>query len=388
MPTKIDVMINLIAQNDGINDKSKLADIVSRELFLTKDRSVYYCDEFAIRFSQAKTTSFSNTVLALSNLQKFDSRPFFVCVVYQHINHILISNSTFLKKISHSSQALSITNIKGSFNGSDIIKMFNSIENRPENFNRLYLIHESIGFQGNLERLVDATTAIVGTGQAFYISEENRGIIYESPDRAISFSGSTDYFSLKAELDDLVEKNKDAILIASLIPNVNIRGRIIEYLIAGDNESVREDLIKALINNHNGLPRFATENSLGDYTKEFLSYHTETDVKTKIMVLESNPKAYNIDKMLEFLATNNSVFLFYFIGIEINPGRIFNTALVSMFEDRLASGTLLLRHWAGRNSRGVTQLEGRVIREIITCPGNIISKDTSIYLINAMINGT
>lgn len=66
----------------------------------------------------------------------------------------------------------------------------------------------------------------------------------------------------------------------------------------------------------NGIPQFKTENTLGDYAKEFKDYVTETDVKTKIMILDSNPKAYNLDKMLEFLASERSVFMFYFVGVE------------------------------------------------------------------------
>ncbi|MGK5094927.1 hypothetical protein WDW89_23315 [Deltaproteobacteria bacterium TL4] len=153
-------------------------------------------------------------------------------------------------------------------------------------------------------------------------------------------------------------------------------------MIAGEDEELRKKLIQSLINNQEGLPRFATENSLGDYTKEFDSFYTETDVKTKVMVLDSNPKAYNIDKMLEFLSRDNSVFLFYFIGID--PGKIFNTALVSMFEERLVKGTLLLKHWAGRNSRGVTQLEGKVIKDIIINPSNQIDTSKAMALINSM----
>ena len=45
------------------------------------------------------------------------------------------------------------------------------------------------------------------------------------------------------------------------------------------------------------------------------------------MILDSNPKAYNLDKMLEFLASARSVFMFYFVGVE--PGKIVNTVLVS-----------------------------------------------------------
>ena len=125
----------------------------------------------------------------------------------------------------------------------------------------------------------------------------------------------------------------------------------------------------------NGIPQFRTENALGDYTKEFKEYFTETDVKTKIMVLDSNPKAYNLDKMLEFLASERSVFMFYFVGIE--PRKLVNTVLVSMFQDRLLSATILLKHWAGRNSRGVSQFEGKAIGHLILSPETGINEERS-----------
>jgi hypothetical protein len=120
------------------------------------------------------SSGFSNTILSLSALQKYDPRPFFVCVVCPTNNFMLISNGTFLKKISHSSQELSTRNIRGSFNGSDIVREFNSIENKPENFYRLFLIHSAIGFEGNLQRLVDETSAISWIGHAFEITGEPR----------------------------------------------------------------------------------------------------------------------------------------------------------------------------------------------------------------------
>jgi hypothetical protein len=88
------------------------------------------------------------------------------------------------------------------------------------------------------------------------------------------------------------------------------------------------------------------------------------------MVLSSNPKAYNLDKMLEFLASPQSVFMFYFVGID--PGKIVNTILVSMFQERLLQSTILLMHWAGRNSRGVSQFEGTAINELIAHPDGAI----------------
>ena len=89
-------------------------------------------------------------------------------------------------------------------------------------------------------------------------------------------------------------------------------------------------------------------------------------MKTKIMILNSNPKAYNLDKILEFLTFEKSVFMFYFVGIE--PARIVNTVLISMFQERLLKATILLKHWSGRNSRGVTQFEGKAINSLILKP--------------------
>ena len=145
-----------------------------------------------------------------------------------------------------------------------------------------------------------------------------------------------------------------------------MRGRVIEYLIAGDDKRLRQRLIAALKSGRSGLPSFKTKNTLGDYQRRFDAFDTETDVKTKIMILNSNPKAYNLDKVLEFLGRDRSVFMFYFVGID--PGNIVSTVLVSMFQKDLLEATILLRHWAGRNSRGVSQFEGRAINSLIEQP--------------------
>ena len=167
-------------------------------------------------------------------------------------------------------------------------------------------------------------------------------------------------------MDAQVSKFRSEILLAALIENVNVRGRVIEYLITGEDESLRQELIVALKGGNKGLPRFKTDNALGDYSRIFPAYDTETDVKTKIMILSSNPKAYNLDKMLEFLANSRSVFMFYFVGVD--PGKIVNTVLVSMFQEKLLRATILLKHWSGRTSRGVTQLEGTAINDLIVTP--------------------
>ena len=330
MADPLESLLELIHKNDGINDKDRLTKLICEEFRLIKDRSVFYRREYAIRFSSSVRPNFGNTVLSLSNLRKYDDRPFIVCLVTPDRNFCFIANTTFLKKISHSSHELRENNIRGSFNGSDIVREFEGIPNSIDNIRRLYDIHAEIGFEGNLARLVEATNNISPSGSKFTVGDGERRTILEAPDRAIRFVESSESHTLKSELDEKVEKFKNEILLAALIDNVNVRGRVIEYLIAGEDEALRESLISALKSDTPGLPQFRTDNTLGDYRRDFHLFDTETDVKTKIMILSSNPKAYNLDKMLEFLANSKSVLMFYFVGID--PGKIVNTVLVSMFQ--------------------------------------------------------
>lgn len=140
-------LIEFIEKNNGINNKKQLSDLVIQEFSCVKDRSVFYTDFFAIRFSQAKTSNLGNTILSLSALQKYDHLPFIVCVVTPSKNYLFLSNTTFLSKISHSSQQLRVDNIKGSFNGTDIIREVDNIKNSPENFPLLVSLTKIIFFR-------------------------------------------------------------------------------------------------------------------------------------------------------------------------------------------------------------------------------------------------
>ncbi|MCP5062599.1 MAG: hypothetical protein GY936_09065 [Ignavibacteriae bacterium] len=286
--------INFIISNDGIGNKQSLISKVKNQFDLTKDRTIYYCDSFAVRFSYSSSNNFSNTILSLSKLQKFDKIPFLVCLVTQFENKIFLANSTFLIKISHSSHQLRINNIKGSFNGSDIMKSFNDISNNRDNIDSLFAFHTEIGFEDNLVRLVETTNNISPSGSKFPIGETERYNIYASVERAISFNNSSFFAELKADLDERVSKHENVILTASHIENINIRGRIIEYLISSDDEELKQKLISEINDEYSKLPKFKTDNTLGDYRKYFDNLITETDIKTKIIILSSNPKAYNI----------------------------------------------------------------------------------------------
>ncbi|MBQ8345017.1 MAG: hypothetical protein IJY42_01990, partial [Clostridia bacterium] len=313
---------------------------------------------------------------------KYDDIQFVVCLVTPHKNFLIISNTTFLKKISNSSQELRCDNIKGSFNGSDIMRDFEGIANIPENFEYLFSCHGNYTFEENLERLVEATNNIVPIGRKFHPTDVEIDYIRASVERAISFLSSIEYEALNADLCNRVHAVRDEIAIAAFIDNVNLRGRIIEYLITA------EDDLKAILMNclheQKPLPEFFTADDLGDYERNFEHYYTKTDIKTKILFLSSNPKGYNIDKLLSFLAEENSVYLVYIVVIDEHKN--IQTRLCSMYNRQLLSGTRIIKHWAGRNSRGVTQYEGTALENIIEQFDHEIDYDDAQNFLTACLN--
>ena len=267
----------------------------------------------------------------------------------------------FLRKISHSSQELRVNNIKGSFNGSDIMRDFEGISNEPENFEYLFSSHENYSFSENLERLVGATNNIQPIGKKFMPDENQVACIVNSVERAQKFLRSKEYEILNNDLNKRVSTVASEIAIAAFIDNVNLRGRIIEYLITSADD-LRSVLIEAL-NTGNPLPEIYTSDELGDYERKFENFDTETDIKTKILFLSSNPKGYNIDKLLEFLAAEKSVYLIYVVAIDEH--KKISTRLCSMYNQQILNGTRIIKHWAGRNSRGVTQYDGVALENVI-----------------------
>src|SRR5439155_16781586 len=124
------------------------------------------------------------------------------------------------------------------------------------------------------------------------------------------------------------------ILELAEIDNVNLRGNRIEQLLTGAG------------NFH----------LLGDRIIEIVdSLRIVVDLKTKLLGLSSNPKLYNIDKMLNALAAESTVFCLFFIGVDLRSAIVVGR-LVDVLDSQLIDGPRIQFHWAGRNSRGVTQL--------------------------------
>ena len=345
------------------HNKSALINECKNKFNLIQDGKVFYNNFFATRFSWSKNGNFSNTVLSLSKLQKYDHIPFFVVLSSKNkTNKIFLANSTFLNKISHSSQNLAIDNIRGSFNGSDIIKTYHEIGNKPENFEQLFPIHLSIDWQENLQRLCETSSKIQPRVEKYEPTIKEKENIFNSIDRAITFIKSPYFMELKKDLDARVKSCKNELLIVSKIENNNIKGRLAEILITAD-EKQRLKLLQNLAKIQQELPFYDTKNGLGDYEKSFNGNHTYVDIKVKVIYLNSNPKAFNIDKFLKTMAESNSVFLLYFVGFNINS--VFNTILCSVFHKDLLNSLITQPHWAGRKSRGSSQYNGKIIKELL-----------------------
>ena len=302
----------------------------------TKERSVYVGRDFALRVSEANTGSFSNVVLSLSALQKYDAMPVVICIVRPDRIDFRLANTTFLRKISHSSTALRVDNVKGSFLGHDIMDEYDSISNRPENFRQLAAAHGEFTWTDNLERLVATTNAIVATKTRFDPDETTLMSIMNSPRRAAVVVGSSAYQDAESELLQTLAQNRDSLLAAAAIDNVNIRGNRIEAIITGAVTGHRlDDIILPLAG----------------------SGRLMVDIKTKLLDRASAPKAYNVDKILKLLAASDLTFTFFFVGLDVTH-KVAKGRLVSMFDPIVLRATRVQHHWAGRASRGVTQLTG------------------------------
>lgn len=331
----IEFIRRLKAENPAAN-KAFLQAAFSEAFNSAKARSVLIADGFAFRFSEARTGSFSNTVLSLSALRAYDAQPFVIVVVRRDRVDFLLANTSFLKKISHSSLQLRPDNIKGSFNGTDIMSEYEGLPNAPAQFEALFALHSAFTWEENVERLVESTNAIVGRDNRFQPSDADKAVIMVAPERAAAALAAPQFQEVERELCDLVDNQREAILQAAQIDNVNLRGNAIEQLLTG----------------------VANAHELGDLVRPLGNGRLVIDIKTKLLDRASAPKAYNIDKMLTFLAEPGSVFAFFMIGVDIHEGSV-SARLLPVLESALLEATCIQHHWAGRASRGVTQLSGQ-----------------------------
>lgn len=338
----VTLLLELKSEQPHAN-KAQIEAAFSNKTGFKKERSVYVGNGFAIRFSEANTGSFSNVVLSLSALRKYDAIPTVICIVRPDRLDFRLANATFLKRISHSSHNLRVDNVKGSFLGHDIMDEYEDVPNRPDHFDELIAIHAEFTWEENVERLVETTNAIVARATRFKLVSDDLSIILDAPARAAVALDLPQVAEIERELNAIIQRHRNELLTAAKLDNVNIRGNTIEQLITGELNAHRLD----------------------DLTYDLPGRGTLiVDIKTKLLDRASAPKAYNIDKMLRTLSRPGSIFCFYFIGIDASDG-VICSRIVSIFDTVVLSATRVQTHWAGRESRGVTQLTGN-IAEIFT----------------------
>ena len=86
------------------------------------------------------------------------------------------------------------------------------------------------------------------------------------------------------------------------------------------------------------------------------------------------------------MADSNSIFLFFFIGID--DTRLIKTTLCSVYHEKLIDNTLLQYHWAGRSTRGVAQFSGEAIDEILneSIFENLIDEKKALMFLQGLLN--
>ena len=325
-----------IHQKDPQIDKENFARVLAERFGLQKARSVFYADDFAARFCYSADAGFSNCVISLSTLKNFDDRPFLVCLLKPSGVETFLANSTMINKASHSSQKLTIYCVRGTILGHDILRTVDSLANEPRNFETLYEAHMAFGWQENLERIVAATSTIAPTGKRFEPTPAQREALLQAPEKSQEAERGGRMIRIEKNLQARLAERETEILRAAETGNVKLRGDAIEYLLTGEKTI-------------HGL-----EDSVFEERGEI---RVLVDLKTKLLDLSSSPKLYNIDKTLRELSDGATVFCLFLIGID-REGKKVAGRLVDILDSELIPMTRTQFHWAGRNSRGVTQLAG------------------------------
>lgn len=316
--------------------KQSIVDIIEQEFTLAKDRKLYFNDDLAIRFSDAKT-GYSNTFLGFQKILDHDDKPLISCIIRRNHLEFLLANSTFINCISHSSKKLTKKHIRGSANLSNIIKEFSEIENEKQNFAKLFEMHNEIPQKDNIERIVEATKNIFGQVQKFEPSKSQIQKIYDSVRFIQKLEKNPVFQSQEIELIKRVAKLKDRILATSKIDNVNLRGNKIENIVTSGGNA----------------------HDLGDILRNIDDIQVILDVKSKLLTYSSAPKAYNIDKLLKELSKGKTYFGYLFIGVD-DDANVVKVRLVSFIDKLLIENTRIQHHWSGQNSRGTTQLNNNI----------------------------
>ena len=320
--------------------KSVVGELLEKEFKLEiLDRNLFAHKDFKIRVASINSDSqqLSNTIKSFDSIIKYDDLPIILMIVSPNQIYYRLANLTFIKKVSHSSKLLEVSNIKGSINGSDIMSEFNGLENSKENFDKLFSMHLLENKKENIERIVREThdiKASVSTGKKISVSLKDFEKYIKTENKLLT----SKEFSIIEDTDrkKILNLSKEIIEVFETVDNVNLQGNTIEQLITGSG-------------NTHGIEDTIYESVYGKI---------KIDYKTKNLNKKSSPKAVDINKLVETIA-EGSRFLFQLV--EYNPeNKEISTCLFSPFEEYVINNSLVQHHWSGRGSLGHIQFNNKV----------------------------
>jgi hypothetical protein len=324
---------------DPAASKADLVAAVTPAFSLRPDGALLVCDSFVVRISSSTSSAFSNTVVAIKKIVEFDRRPVIACLITPREIRMLMANSSFIRKVSHSSHGLDSTKLVGSILGTDIVDTHEGLANAPEHFDALWRLHTTADREANLARIIAATRSIVGGARVWTPSADERANVLAAPGLAERVSQSAQYKSAAADLDRRVQAQREPILEAATDSNSKTRGDAIERIVTGSAKS----------------------QALGDLTIIVAGTTIDVDVKSKRLDLTSAPKAYNVDKFLREIARGNRLLAMLFIGVDLKA-RTLRTRLISVLDQTLLAATRIDKSWSGRGTRGHAQFSGDLRR--------------------------
>ena len=324
------------ARRDGAITKELLISTLGARFRLARERAVYVGEHFAIRFCFSSVRGFSNCVLSLSAVQRYDDNPLVVCLLSPEGVEMFLANSTFIARAGHSSHRLSMECVRGTILGSDILREVSGVPNRPEHFARLLELHAETEWEDNLSRIVVATNGITSVSRIYAPTLEQKRHLLDAPHRSHAAEACGAMAHVENALIARLAGNRDGVLRLARCANGCLRGNSIEQLLTGAPNGHR--LADCSFDIDGGMRLLV-------------------DVKTKLFDRSSNPKLYNVDKMLRGLSDGRSVMAFFLIGIDVEAG-VVRGRLIDALDYSVMVATRIQFHWAGRSSRGVTQYAG------------------------------
>jgi hypothetical protein len=314
-------------------DKDKLEGWVQHELEARKEGALWLVDHqhqrFALRLARSKGIALPNTILGFKRLLKHDAEPIVIVQVYGQSIRFLLANSTLVAKVSHSSVGLTATTIVGSINGTDVLPASRGgVANTGHNLAALFAVHQAADKASELARIVQATRSISSWRAYWTIDWE---LVRTNLEKANAAAATAiPHAQLEALLTEVEQEHGAILELAQRTPG-KLPGKKIEQLLT--NTMVRH--------------------AFGDVSTTDGLF--EVDIKAHRQGTSSNPKAFNMDKVLRLLHERPVMPLYLFVVV---GDAQLQCRYLPMLHQNVLGHTRWQNRWSGRNAYGGTQLTG------------------------------